>query len=284
VKAILGRLIVSLQARNVSLLCLSVISPVMLAAAPSSSVDDNEAAPINKYHIEYVLFKQTQPDMQILRYEQANLSFASSDARVTANGFTAEPLGEYQVTYSDSGTERTLGSTTERLQSKGYEVLSEFSWVQAIDNDSQTLPLNIRPMEGTKSRMDSTSSLSAGPGESSALAFLPETYEGVLTVKRSRYMHAEIQLNYYFQSAVAYASLLDYLATPQWAAAPFIELVIPDIVQPSNSLEDSQGVIRTKSFSFKSSRRIKNGEIHYFDHPYLGLIVTISRVQDESGL
>lgn len=47
--------------------------------------------------------------------------------------------------------------------------------------------------------------------------------------------------------------------------------------QPSMSIDDTHNAKVTKQISFQQNRRVISGEVHYFDHPYIGMLVQIRR-------
>lgn len=277
-----------------------------------NEVTEAEIAPVDVYHIEYVLFEQPEPDMSVLHYEKAGVQFDATLSKQHSNPYSVQPLSPSQVVYTSDDVARVLDGTSERLDEKGYRVLGEFSWLQEIANDSKAKPLIIAPRDHFSPFWEKSKNAKQSIADGLAGNSL-HTFMGELTIKRSRYMHAEIALNYYLSAQVEYANLLDYLASPSLGRASFISLITPTVRTQSADVDqrDSRsdigadetaakrpemsadvkaqrpelaGSVITKSFSFDSSRRIKNGEIHYFDHPYLGLIVTITKIKPDSSL
>lgn len=47
--------------------------------------------------------------------------------------------------------------------------------------------------------------------------------------------------------------------------------------QPSVNIDDTHNTKVTKQISFQQNRRVISGEVHYFDHPYIGMLVQIRR-------
>jgi len=79
----------------------------------------------------------------------------------------------------------------------------------------------------------------------------PARIDGIVTVSLSRYLHMALSLRYY---------------NPDVYLAEQIALQKPDEV-----LIDS--------FMMKQSRRMRSKEVHVFDHPYFGVIATITPVE-----
>ena len=77
----------------------------------------------------------------------------------------------------------------------------------------------------------------------------PWSIEGFLKVEVERYLHITADFN------VVNSSLAEQ-ATKR--------------LQPGNDLT-------VKSIRFQQNKRVRSNEIHYFDHPYMGMIVQIRR-------
>jgi len=84
---------------------------------------------------------------------------------------------------------------------------------------------------------------------------IPARIDGTVTVSLARYLHMALKLRYY---------------NPDVYLAEQIALQKPDEV-----------LINT--FMMNQSRRMRSKEIHVFDHPYFGVIATITPVERESG-
>ena len=78
----------------------------------------------------------------------------------------------------------------------------------------------------------------------------PWTLDGLFRVHLNHYLYITADFNF-----------LSLTASPE---------------EQTSSTNDSS---RMKSISFKQNRRVISGEIHYFDHPYIGMIVQIRKHQ-----
>lgn len=283
------------------------VSNISSANERDTSTPDNIEAkdPITRYQIEFVLFKQSSPDMEVLEYEKILKPLAPVSNPVQLYPYAAQAPSENHLAALDDQQESVLANTANRLRKQNYEILAEGSWQQALDNDTRSRALALRPEKvlqpfwlKPKPQSDETDGSTEPELASEELSeqrtssvylepnprqTMTEDFYGELTIKRSRYTHAEIELDYRFKQYVHYPHLLDYLNAGFFGSS-FVSLVSP---LSSNGLaaipEDEQlAELTVKSFKFEQSRRIKSGEIHYLDHPYLGLIVTIKRLkQDE---
>ncbi len=283
------------------------VSNISSANEQDASTFDNIEAkdPVTRYQIEFVLFKQSSPDMEVLEYEKILEPLVPASNPVQLYPYSAHAPSKNHLAALNDQHETVLASTANRLRKQNYEILAEGAWQQALDNDTRSRALALRPDKNLQpfwlkpkpntyetdgstepklaSEELSEQSTSSVYLETSARQTITEDFYGELNIKRSRYTHAEIELDYRFKQYVYYPHILDYLNAGFFGSS-FVSLVSP---LSSNRLaatpkDEQLGELTVKSFKFEQSRRIKNGEIHYLDHPYLGLIVTIKRLkQDE---
>ena len=253
---------------------------------------------MDRYQIEFILFKQASPDNSVLEYERVASPLSPSKTHLNLNSYSEYAIATNQRPKLKPEQEHALAQTEQRLQKQGYEILAKGSWIEPMSKDSRSLPLRL-----TSARSDynypfwyneyQISSLEQGDidqaesVESNAQDGLQEHFYGELVIRRSRYMHAELRLDYYFQKPVYYQNITDYLFTPFHERQAFITLLIPSMLDDVEGLdydETNSTLATVKSFTFKQSRRIKNAEVHYLDHPYMGMIITINRVKESEVL
>jgi len=84
---------------------------------------------------------------------------------------------------------------------------------------------------------------------------VPAKINGTVTVSLSRYLHMALKLNYY---------------NPDVYLAEQVALQKPD-----------EALINT--FMMKQSRKMRSKEVHVFDHPYFGVIATITPIERAIG-
>lgn len=283
------------------------VSNISIANAQEASVPDSFETkdPITRYQIEFVLFKQSSPDMEVLEYEKIVKPLEPSRAPVHLYSYSTEAPSENHLAQLNNQQESALGDAAKRLRRQNYEILAEGAWEQAIDNDSRSRALALRPAKHLQpfwlKPKPEIESLTNEPAEAVASEAqssedllheyldvpprqaITEDFYGELTIKRSRYTHAEIELDYRFKQYVHYPHILDYL-NAGFLGSSFVSLISPLSAADLAAIpfDKELGMVTVKSFKFEQSRRIKSGEVHYLDHPYLGLIVSITRLkQDE---
>ncbi|KZY73029.1 hypothetical protein A3742_06905 [Oleiphilus sp. HI0071] len=265
---------------------------ILLAATLLASfafAEDTE----NLYQIEFVLFKQATPDLSILEFEKASNTAPPAEAYLTVFPYLAEPLSPLQRVGLDALSQLSLAGQADRLNEQGYMVLSQGAWQEQITNDTRSLPIRLssetRPFDCPFwSWICSPAQIEGEEVNLEQKISEPtEAYLGQLVIRRSRYMHAEVHIDYYFKKTVRYRTLLEYFEKPFYDRAPISALFIPAAHTKSEGSSDttlSSSLINVKSFTFKQSRRIKNSEIHYLDHPYLGMIISIKRIEASESL
>ena len=280
---------------------LIVNSLAVILFAPSLGADQvTDDGREDLYQIEFILFKQAAPDLSVLEYEKSTSALPDAKEFLTVFPYLTQPLSPYQRAGLSDSAELSLAETAERLVGDGYSVLMQGAWHESIGNDSRSLPIRLssekRPFScpfwswicnrSMHQEQNVDSDGSDQDLEVDVEADDGEQFFGQLVIRRSRYMHAELHIDYYFKQRVLYKSLLEYLGKPAYDQAPLSALVVP-----SGTYDDvaaygyeSSSLINVRSFTFKQSRRVKNNEIHYLDHPYLGMIVSIKRIDQEEAL
>ena len=261
-----------------------------------------EAEAPDRYQIEFILFKQASPDLSVLEYERVSSPITPSAPYLSLNPYSEHALSSTQRAKPKENYEQTLSETEERLLKKGYEVLAKGSWIEPMSKDSRSLPLRLSSAETGYdhpfwfsewqiSRLEQgNTDNEESDGESneeSTPDFREEHFYGELTLRRSRYLHAELRLDYYFKEPVFYKNMMDYLFAPFDQRLPFAGLLIPSMMVEQDGFaydQQNSNLVTVKSFGFEQSRRIKISEVHYLDHPYLGMIITINRVKESEVL
>ncbi|KZX75219.1 hypothetical protein A3715_14695 [Oleiphilus sp. HI0009] len=257
-----------------ALLCATTFilsSPIFAEEAPLDQ--DAIEKPIDRYQIEFVLFKQQNPDLEVLVFEKVRTPIEPSSSNNFLYEYLYSSLTATQLLQPQKEDQRLI-DIPRQFDEKGIDILARGAWQQEIDNDTRTLPIILT---GSNIDLEEPTDLSENNDAKQMFGF--EEFYGELTIRRSRYMHAEIDLDYMFKRPVSYYSLIDYLQDPFPKASFFQLLFISDEDLVSGGVQEDNGEIVIKSFNFNQSRRIKNNEIHYLDHPYLGLIVTISKLK-----
>lgn len=137
----------------------------------------------------------------------------------------------------------TLGAEAGRLQRRaGFRILLHGRWLQ-----------NVPPREAPESLL-----IHAGAAAGSY------DLEGTLAVTLGRYLHFRVDL-YYVEPLLGRAPIDRALAPPE-AAAIASGLTATDLA-PAGYMQ------------LHESRRLRSGELHYLDHPKLGVLVRIDPVE-----
>lgn len=174
---------------------------------------------------------------------------------------------------------RLTGAEQKLAASGRYRPLLHIGWIQPLDTSEHGTPVHIydgmqpeaagSPAEATAPPAPPGGADAASPAGTPPVT-TPHTLDGVFTVWRGRFLHADLDLGYrrtYTPDAAPTITL------PPPADAPQAEQAAPAAPQP-------QPV--TLAVRMTQSRRLRDGELHYVDHPLFGALVTVSPVEAES--
>lgn len=177
-----------------------------------------------------------------------------------------DPKLSYKVLSSKN---YNLAELVEKIsESKTHRVIFHTAWRQPGLDKNQALPIYFKhevaapPIieEESKSTQNNTieqdRDISITPKKASA----PSTLEGILRVTLSRYLHLEAELA--FKNKIPDVVISDN---------PFSVL---DNEEERFKIE-KQAVIHLK----QKRRRIRSSELHYIDHPVLGILINITRYE-----
>lgn len=177
-----------------------------------------------------------------------------------------ETLSNFQYEQLDSSSMQLNDALSKLNKSRDVRVIKYGAWQQAIEPDSTLPPLRISALTDVVQNE----------------SYYGETHlEGTLTIKRSRYMHIEADL--FLTSFLFYPerNIFDWLlstSTIRHKTDSLLQAYKPDEIVLS---KHSSSRIPSQVFRLHQSRRLKYGEIHYLDHPAIGLIVTINKLEPE---
>lgn len=204
------------------------------------------------YQIEYIIFEHRHTDDHILRYEdipypkQANKQYSY----ITTN---TQPASKFQFTQLPE-EQMDLADAFQKLKrSRDVEILDMKAWQQPLPEGS------VPPIKITNK------------------ASKERTLFGELQLKKSRYTHAEFTL--YLANKIS----LPYKDTKDWFLEKNTNRKLIDLVTPiSNPSSFSEAIGSSELYQniryLGESRRIKEGEIHYIDHPVISVITTMKEV------
>lgn len=273
----------------VTLLLLTISGKVLCEGV---AVDEEE----DWYQVEYVLFEHIGENREELRFEPLDTAIqreAGYQYYFEKPYFESYPLLDTHLSPAPP-EDRILSNAFLHLKrDKSIRVFEYRAWQQMIPGDSPLLPLRVHH------------TLEDG-----------RILEGDVTIRRERYLHVDVDVWQYREQLFESISWLDWVAQPSLITLP--ELLIPrdppvaaegdDISDmPMVLLDDVSTMSATSDIEvgeavdlpnaellleplpfervhFKASRRVKNEELHYLDHPALGLITTIKKVPSPNTL
>tara|TARA_R110002167_G_scaffold109895_6_gene280058 strand:+ start:956 stop:1717 length:762 start_codon:yes stop_codon:yes gene_type:complete len=235
---------------------LRTVCTIILTIIATSQVNSAlafEATSTEKwYQIEYIIFEHLQTDDHILRYEDIPYPTKTNKqfSHITSN---PQPLSKFQFTQLPE-EKMVLANAFQKLKrSRAVEILDMKAWQQALPETSVP-PMKI---EHAVSRQ--------------------RTLFGELQLKKSRYTHAEFKLYLAHKISLPYQDIKDWFLKKN-TNGKLIDIITP-ITDP-DSFSESIGVsdLYQNIRYLGESRRIKEGEIHYIDHPVISAIITIKEV------
>jgi len=221
-------------------------------AAPAAAQDDGGAGDLDWYRVEVIVFRQ--PPLPEEPLEAPPLSVRAPSG--TPLQALREPA-DGETPYARLGRGGlALGDLAARLERRpGFQVLWHAGWEQPglgrVEAPYLTLPPEVA---GTARRpADGQDGEAPGPGP---FAMLPPDIRlfGTLRLYRERYLHFETDLRYRLDQAPSAPALLgdgEALGSP---------------LDPATHV-------------MTASRRMRSEELHYIDHPVLGVIVRAMPMQ-----
>lgn len=245
---------------------------IQLMTLPSAVGEEQEdySKEEDWYQIEYVLFEHQTGDRRELRYEALpHFRYYSTADHETYQHFFEEPYfepGKALVENHFSPIENNkavLFNAYQHLRKDRRARVFHFrGWQQSIHNETKSYPLLI------DQRLDDGWHLN-----------------GTATIRRERYLHFDIDVTLFKKQWFEKVSWLDWV---QQDPMPLSRLLLPVSEDPLPSLPFSHAGnlewLALERVHLKDSRRVKDEERHYIDHPALGVIVTIKKVASPFSL
>ena len=231
--------------------CLAaLIACGLLASAQLSASDDH-------YRVEMIVFSQSgqdsdNPERWPTRPEPALFErYAELD---TSAGTPQDDIYRHL-----GGDAFQLSDIARRLDnSRGYRVISHDAWIQpGLDRSRSAavnMPVGAAPPEATEPENGADDDTDAAPiaGPAALSALPPEGLSGWVRVSRERYLHLETDLRW---------------VDPDGADERDME-----------GLDDSLADDHAPVVVMTESRRMRSNDLHYIDHPLLGILVRITQV------
>lgn len=208
------------------------------------------------YEVELIVFSRTNPhwDAEVWPqfYERPDLgpaiSLGGNSAAVLGKGYNPKaftPLAQ---------NEYRLSEASARLaSSSNYQVLMHTAWRQpGLERDKAV---------AVQLQTQASAARAAEPVDNEAYGALPEErLNGTVRLVLSRYLHLETELYYTPEESAGYFSNVGLNSTE---------------ASPQDSGETMRSML-PRYFLLKDSRRMRSRELHYIDHPLLGVIALVT--------
>ncbi len=215
--------------------------------------------------VDYILFEHLATDRSVLRHEQPRLdpakpagalrymSRASSASSPTQNNQVLARLNNYPL-------DAAAGHL--RYLRREFRIWSRGHWEQPKPG-KRPLPVQLE----TESRLTANET----------------KLQGTINIRRHRYYHVDIDASLYVPMRLPWESLLDWVYTAESQRWPLSWLLLPMSAQQAMNNNFGSTELPMQLIRFKASRRMKVGEIHYLDHPAMGLLVTVREIERPQG-
>jgi len=234
-------------------------SPTTLSAQDelSNSKGYYEEPKQNLYQIEYIIFEQLHTDRHVLRYEdvQYDLPQRAEYLHLLPPNQVIAPnqLKQLPVKLMD------LGQSLQRLEkSKEVNVYAFGAWQQEIKKGERLLPLQVNK------------DMSAQGGQH---------LTGEIFIRRGRYIHADVNLYLNDFVPLPYKNLQTWIFQSDAKKLPLDWLLQPLAFHAPNLEDMGEFLLPQNVIQLHQNRRIKEGEVHYLDHPALGVIIVIKQIE-----
>ena len=237
---------------------LTLLSPLTHAETPSAEKP--------WYQVELYVFRQPVAPSTELWPPKDDVSFFSDTAFLTIDPV---PMANALIAYQQLPGEWVHSSTVRSTLRKSgrYQLLYEAAWRQPIvdSKDAKTIYLSGGKRQANYSEL-----------------------EGTLRLHKSRYLHvdAHLILGRYEEQRVPINTMESLplgsadRATPTRSRFKLLEGAPSAQPAEANIDEPSEyRVVPVEIFELKQSRRMRSGELHYMDHPKLGLLIQVHRVK-----
>jgi hypothetical protein len=217
-------------------------------------------APVQWVQVDYILFEHLGSDRSVLRFER--LRYDPPDPRRVYRHLIGPRPPLVPNHLQARLPERPLAQAlTALIKQKGeLRVWSEGHWEQPITEQAEPPVVLIQE-----------------PDSSDAGG---RRLEGSINIRKSRFYHVDIDAQLLTPVSLPWTSMRDWLLADDAVAWPVSWLALPtDTSQPALA-RYGLAEVPFDLVRFRDSRRIKNGETHYLDHPAMGLIVTVREIEN----
>jgi len=295
--------------RFIALLILAQVTTILGSGLLSTPALADEPS---YYDIELVVFKNIDPNvMDAERWPtQPKLPAPSRFLALNSliSGATTSMGPPYQSYTALSAANLQLGGAIRKLERSGhYRVLLHTGWREPAADENAALPIWIDltiPSGDPNSPPPSIGSNSGTPSPGAVTGAQPTTapnmsaapmanapvneppqLEGTVQFYVSRYMHFEVHLAYLTSRATPPAESGSAVpgATPGAEPAPInlpADTSVPSMTAPDASAPPARTPV---VFQIDEERRVRSGELHYFDHPGFGVLVQVTPYTPPKG-
>ncbi|SCZ59575.1 CsiV family protein [Thiohalomonas denitrificans] len=248
-----------------------------LIAAPVAAADREE---VRWYDVELIIFTPGEDRfLDAEAWPEAPRLPETEEARLPGEPIGAQEIEAFQILTPD---ELQLAGAYRRLQdSSQFEPLVHIGWRQPGLNKNEALPVRITLDANGQLLTGERTPSTAARGALSQQADLPRL-DGTVTVVLSRYLHLNTDLVYRIEADSAMPGGM--FGEPSTQDPAIINLSTRGRSDEVRSREQSLAPDtepfargpRYLEFVVNDSRRMRSRELHYVDHPVLGVIALIT--------
>lgn len=244
-----------------------LLSSLSLHAAPSYRVEIILVA----YQTEQLIGDEQWPDA--LAHPQADSkatdlnwwqspSYTQYNALMAGFGFPRMPAANWDAPLQPLSDLQLKAEANRIQQEKGMKVIWHKAWIEPVQEQEQAIvhPLDIRLSDDLDIQLS-----------------------GYLSLHRNRFLHLSTNLVIeHFQRKTAQMPM----ELPQQSQDLNNDYRSDLLTQAGieNSLNSTPQLVPVRAAHIRQSRRMRSGELHYIDHPMLGIVVRVVPVGEAAGL
>ena len=193
------------------------------------------------YQVEIIVFSRPGGGNEEHSASALGLRYPSRLATLQTAPADATSVGPYQLLPT---TARLLNNEETALAKRGYPILFHGAWRQSVDTATRATSVLV-------------------PGGRSAGNH--RELEGYVTLSAESYLHLNVNL------------WLSQFSAPGSTATESIVLPTPDGITDGNATEAATNI--SKLFVLQQQRKLRSGELNYFDHPRFSALVMAKPIE-----
>ena len=241
---------------------LSTLFLLFLTISPALAEDTDEPVNLKEYDVEIIIFEDAHArylNSQTWNQKEEPLEPAA-EAIETPEDLDKLSLNEINATSYSTIKPKILNKEYQRINaSKEYDILFYGSWRQTGLDDTKAFEININDLENTHAVTSKN------------------TLTGNFTLVLARYLHIYAELDYQRESQAT-----ELLAgSTDTSASDITETINQDetlqVKMPAGTAMEAQA--KNNSFPINIHRRMRSKELHYIDHPLIGVLIQINPVK-----